>query len=455
MKLLFQTLFLALICASNHANAAETKNLKIDKLMAYSHQNGLFNGSVLVAENGKVIYSKAFGVADKKRKQNLTTDSKFYLASVSKQFTSMAIMLLKEKGKLSFDDKLSDFFNDFPEYSKRITIEHLLTHTSGIPDYFRLGIYKSDLKNQDVLEELMQQEDLDFEPGEKYAYSNGGYVLLALIVEKVSEQPFHQYLKEHIFKPLGMNDTLVYDESKPEVVNRAVGYNDSGTLNDYNILTVGDGGMYSTVRDLFKWDRALYTEQLISTATLKKAFTSFKLNNGELSHYGYGWSLYTDKSGENVAHGGSLAGFRTIIERQLEQQNAIIMLTNFGDAFAQGEIKAALNNILKNNPYTLPKLEVAVSNEILSGYIGEYESKTHPLKIEIVRDEGKLFGKATGQNYFRLKARTNTTFDFLNAGIEIEFNQAENSFVIKQGGRTDTFVKNKSLFQSFKNLFRQ
>ena len=196
----------------------------------------MFNGTVLVSKGDEVIYRKAFGFADLETNKELVPESSFYLASVSKQFTTMAVMILKEQGKLSYDDKLSQYFPDFPSYADSISIEHMMTHTSGIPDHYGLNAYKKGLNNEDVYQLLIKQEKLDFSPGSRFRYSNGGYVLLSMIVEKASGQPFHEFMEAAIFSPLGMDKTLVYDQSEPEVTNRAIGYNATGKKDDYEIF---------------------------------------------------------------------------------------------------------------------------------------------------------------------------------------------------------------------------
>jgi len=282
---------------STSVNTAEVS--KIDKLMQYSYENGMFNGVILVTNSGEPIYKKAFGYADKINNRKLNDSSIFYLASVSKQFTAMAIMILKEQGKLSFEDKLTMYFPEFSGFANDVTIKQLMTHTSGMPDQYRLGIYKAGLTNEMVKEALLKHGKLNFKPGYKYSYSNGGYVLLSLIVEKVSGISFHEFMELNIFNPLGMANTLVYDESAPNIENRAVGYDHEGELNDYNIFTTGAGGMYSNVHDLYLWDQALYTEILVSKTSLEEAFTSTYLNNGTLSNYGYGW-IVSDNNGQKV-----------------------------------------------------------------------------------------------------------------------------------------------------------
>lgn len=333
--------------ANGQSSIDENQNAKkIQEVVSSYHEEGEFNGTILVAEEGNVIYSNAFGIANRKLEIPLTTKSPFYLCSLSKQFTSLAIMILEEQGKLSYDDKLSDYFPEFPEYAKNITIHNLLTHTSGIFDYFKKRQYRSDLTNDDVLKFLIKQTKTNFQSGTKFSYSNSGYVLLSLIIERVAKIPYHDFLKENIFVPLGMENTHVFDESKPKIPNRAIGYKSNGKLNDYEILTTGDGGIYSSVEDLFLWDQALYSNILVSEETLKNGYQSVKLANGEKKNYGYGWGL--DPENEIVSHGGSLAGYRTYIKRDLKNRRTIIVLSNYSDVIGMKEIPKQISDILDN-----------------------------------------------------------------------------------------------------------
>ena len=343
---------------------------EIGKLMDKLHQNNQFNGTVLVAENGKVLFKGAFGYGDYLAKRKLVVESPCYLASVSKQFTTMAVMLLKEKGKLNYDDPLSKYFPEFPDYAKDVSIRQMMNHTSGIPDHYGLGIYKPGLTNDDVFQTLIKQEKLDFAPGEKYSYSNGAYIMLSMIVEKISGQPFPVYMKENIFTPLEMDNTCVFDEKTPAIKNRAIGYTPAWTKEDYEIFTTGAGGMYSTVEDLFKWDQALYSEKLISQKTLDEAFTSTKLNDGSVTGYGYGWGIGENADGGKIVrHSGGLNGFRTFIERDLLHKQTIILLTNNGSTYLNG-ILAAIRNIQNGKEYEIPKINIGQKVHALIGDIG-------------------------------------------------------------------------------------
>jgi CubicO group peptidase (beta-lactamase class C family) len=331
---------------------------QIETLANKGYQLGLFNGTVLVVSHGELIYKSAFGYQDLETNTPLKITSAFYLASVSKQFTTMAIMILKEQGKLSYDDTLDKFFPQFPDYAKEVTILHMMTHTSGLPDHFSIISDTYGLTNQDVLEALVKQDSLLFQPGEKYSYSNGAYVLLSLIVAQVSKQQYNLFMKENIFDPLKMGNTLIYVESGPEVPQRAIGYNIFGDKNDYTLFTTGAGGMYTTVEDLYKWDQALYTEILIKSETLEEAFTPFLLNNDSTTHYGFGWGIQEDENGKRVQHSGGLAGFSTYIERHLDQKNTIIFLNSRGTSL--GWLSEGIRNILYDKPYEMPKTPISL-----------------------------------------------------------------------------------------------
>jgi len=328
--------------------------------MNYSFQKGIFNGVILVSQNNEVTYRNSFGYADFDKKELLVPESSFYLASVSKQFTTMAVMILKERGELSYDDKLSDFFADFPDYADKVTIRHMMTHTSGIPDHYGLNAYKVGLNNDDVFELLVKQEALDFEPGSQFSYSNGGYVLLSMIVEKVSGEPFHEFMKTNIFTPLEMTSTLVYDKSEPTVTNRAIGYNMVGKLDDYEIFTTGAGGIYSNLDDLFKWDQALNSDQLVSPESLNEAYQPYVLSSGDTSNYGFGWVI--DQENNWVGHSGSLSGFRTYLRRYPHTGDGFVILTNKGNAVSLRDMSLRLESILANEAFQLPK--VRLSNKL-------------------------------------------------------------------------------------------
>lgn len=304
-----------------------------------------FSGVVMVAKEGKIQYHAAAGKRHYEQDLALRKTDIFELASVSKQFTAMVILMLKERGKLNFDDPISQYLQvPYPN----ITIRHLLTHTSGLPDYQNIMDKYWDkskvASNTEILAYLNRYAPpASFAPGEKYEYSNTGYVLLASIAEKASGRDFIHLCHEWIFKPLKMRDTDIRTlAAKAKVKNFAVGHLKDSTgryvnanrfrASDYTVWLgnrKGPGRVSSTARDLLKWDAALYTEKLVKQATLDEAFTAAKLNNGDLIHYGFGWEVLKDKAGRKyVQHTGDNPGYRTIIVRLLAEKRVIIVLNN-------------------------------------------------------------------------------------------------------------------------------
>ena len=308
-------------------NFALTKGDLIENLLFTYYDELGFNGSVLVVENNKVIYENTFGFSDFESEEPLDADIPFYIASLSKQFTSAAIIKLSEEGKLSLEDPLTKYLTRMPGFYDKVEIHHLLTHTAGIPDYFNLGIVKDGITNYDVYEALIGQKSLDFTPGSKFYYSNSGYVLLAMIVEIASGNKINNYFQQQFFNPLKMENSFVQTKATNEEI-KVKGYTSKLKVDDYNLLTIGDGGIYATARDLFKWEQALNNGSVINKESLDKVYMPLKLTNGMTRKYGYGWELGNNTQGKLVYHTGGLAGFRTYIECQLSSNNAIIILTN-------------------------------------------------------------------------------------------------------------------------------
>src|SRR5258706_15801968 len=284
---------------------------KIDTLIQALYSREKLNGNILVSMNEKVVYKKSYGTSDIKKNIPFSISTPCYLASVSKQFTAVGILMLAQKKLLALDDNLNKFFPDFTN-GESITVRQLLNHTSGIVNYEELGIDNPNLTNQKVYESLVAHKTLQFQPVEKYEYSNSGYVLLAIIIEKVSKLSFADFMKKYVFEPLKMTNTFVYDKSNTQQ-SAAKAYGKFGEESDAIGNTTGDGGIYSTVEDLFKWDKALYTNKLASQSILMEAFEPTVLSNGTKSFYGLGWMIKSDSAKKIVYHTGGLRGERTYI----------------------------------------------------------------------------------------------------------------------------------------------
>lgn len=324
--------------------------MRIDQLIQPLGDAQSPGGTVIVIRHGRVIYRRAVGLADVEAGRPNTARTNFRLASVTKQFTAMAVMMLVEEGRLSYETRLTELFPDFPAYAQAITVRHLLTHTSGLIDYEDLipASTTAQLKDRDVLRLMREQAGTYFPPGAEYRYSNSGYAVLAMVVEQISGQAFAAFLRERIFHPLGMNHTVAYEAGVSQVVERAFGYSPLAhgfqrTDQSLTSAVLGDGGIYTSVDDLCLWDRALYGDQLVRPETFQQAFTPARLNDGRAIEYGFGWRLGTYRGLPYVRHGGSTIGFRTGIERYPQQQFTVILLSNRNDTQAEEIIRAIVD----------------------------------------------------------------------------------------------------------------
>lgn len=343
--------FCLLIFCVSFANA-QTNNLHaIDSVFRSAANSNFFSGVVLVASSGKIQYEQAFGYRDFDKQIPLEKTDIFELASVSKQFTAMVIMMLKEKGLLQYDDLLEKYVN-IPY--KGITIRHLLTHTSGLPDYQEIMDKNWDKSkvagNADIIEYLNKYAPPKmFEPGAKYTYSNTGYVMLASVAEKASGRDFISFCNEEIFQKLGMRSTAIRTlAEKAAVRNFALGYiyvtarnryvrADSFPSSNYTIWLgnrKGPGRISSAAEDLLKWDQALYTNKLVNQQTLQEAFKPMQLSDGTISNYGFGWMIVApkDNAGKIVWHTGDNPGYKTVIMRFIDKNKTLIILCNNASA---------------------------------------------------------------------------------------------------------------------------
>jgi len=293
---------------------------------------------VLVARKGEVIFEQGYGLANIASARPATPATQFYIASNSKAFTAMAIMMLAERGKLSYDDPLTKFFPQFPPYAKRITVRHLLHHTSGIRDYgedFDDSNLRPGTVSKLLLAWLAERTSPVFPPGTRYEYSNSGYFLLAMIADKVSGQRLPEFLRANVFDPLGMKHTFVTDEYRRPWPDLATPYvRDGGRYHDAEFganpsdLTYGDGGVVSTVGDLFLWDQALDTDRLVKPATLAEGFTTGKTADGEAIGYGFGWELDEIYGYRRILHSGMWNGWNSAVVRYPDERSTVIVLSS-------------------------------------------------------------------------------------------------------------------------------
>ncbi len=343
------------------------KAAQIENLMDTYFQYGKFNGSYLVAEKGKIIVEKGLGYANMEWEIPNAPDTKFRLASITKQFTAMAIMQLAEQGKIELDGKISDYL---PYYRKdtgqKVTIHQLLSHSSGIPNYTNIpGFMRENARDYISPKDLILSYcsgDLEFEPGTKFNYSNSGYIILGAIIEEVTGKSYEDVLQQNIFLSLGMKNSG-YDHNNKIIKKRAAGYNrtfDGYENSPYIDMSVpyAAGSLYSTVEDMYLWDQALYTDKLLSDKYRKIMFTS------NLDHYAYGWSvrnLPVGETGDSVlvtTHNGGIFGFSTRIVRLVKDHDLIVLFSNCAGTDLQ-EMSQNIINILYNQPYSAPRKSIA------------------------------------------------------------------------------------------------
>ncbi len=301
----------------------------VDRIFAAYRPAGTPGASVMVIRDGQIEDVRSYGVADLELGTLVSPATNFRLASVTKQFTATAILMLVEAGKLDLDDSVRKYFPEFPAFADEITIRQLLQHTSGIEDYEPLygDQFPEQILDRGVVEIVSQTTGTYFPPGSQYRYSNSAYAILAVLVEDLSGQSFPRFLDENIFGPLGMSATLAYRRGENEVGHRALGYKlDRKTIEPADqsawSAVLGDGGVYSSVMDLYKWDQALYDNNLLSKATWQQAWTP------GLEDYGFGWRIDEYAGRQRLHHSGSTSGFRNFMQRFPDDRLTIIVLTN-------------------------------------------------------------------------------------------------------------------------------
>ncbi len=435
----FSLLFL--ISITIQALAQKEYAQKLDEFMQAQVQINAFNGNVLVAQKDHIVYQKAFGFANYETKTPLDLNSVFELGSVSKQFTAMSILLLKEQGKLHLSNTLRQFFPQLPYHN--ITIQQLLTHTSGLPDHETEMDTRWDHQqvatNQDMIQFLAHYKPpVHFQPGLKYEYSNTGYALLSAIVEQVSGQRWAEFTKQSIFKPLGMSRSRVYvtRRSQGEVIpDYAYGYVYLDSLQRYVLPDsvpqydlvyyldgiYGDGGVNSTVGDLYRWDRALKNHTLLSEATQRAMLSKQVLINAQKqTFYGYGVRLGQQNNKAIVAHGGSWPGYKNYLTRYIDDDLTIIVLSN-NEAEAD-KLSISLGAIALGKAVALPQKRrvIQVDKNLLERYVGTYEFDPEN-KFIIIRNGNRLVVRSRYQPTFELQAETDTRFYAPKLFAHLEF----------------------------------
>ncbi len=424
------------------ANSPEDLSGRLDHVAVAFQNHRNFMGTVLVAKGGKILFEKGYGMADVEWNIPNVPDAKFRLGSITKQFTATAVLQLAEQKKLSLQDPACKYFEGCPAAWKTITIRQLLSHTSGIPSYTDdAGFAKpQSLRVPKTPKEVLllsKDKPLEFAPGTQWKYDNTGYTFLGLVIEKASGEKYADYVKKHIFDPLGMSNTG-YDETEVVLPHRASGYQPCGEKlcnADYIDMSLpyAAGSLYSTVDDLYKWDRALYGEKILSKASLDSMFTPV------MHDYGYGWMLGKMANHKQVGHGGGIPGFSTYIARFPEDDAVVIVLCNNIQSPAE-EIASALAGSLFGEPVTLPGEAkfITVAPNALDQYAGTYQ--VGPLTVVFTNENGHLIVAPKGQPKFEAKPTSETQFLVEQVGAVFTFsaplNGKSQEVKLEQAGMT-------------------
>jgi CubicO group peptidase (beta-lactamase class C family) len=431
---------------SVHSASADTKSApapnlpRMEQVIQSFVGDKQFMGSVLVARGNDVLLNKGYGFADLEWNVPNTPTTKFRLGSITKQFTAAAILLLEERGKLTVDDPVKKYMPDAPAAWEKITIFHLLTHTSGIPNFTSFPDYAKLEASPTTPTELVarfRDKPLDFQPGEKWSYSNSGYVLLGYLIEKISGESYAQFVQDNIFKPLGMVNSG-YDSNSAVIQNRASGYTPEagGIVNSGYInmtIPLSAGGLYSTTEDLLRWQQGLFGGKLLSPASLKKMTTPYK------SDYGFGVVIRTVNGHEEIGHGGGIEGFNTMLAYYPEDKLTVVVLANLNGSAPQ-EIATDLHTLAEGGSVVLAsERKIAkIDPKIFDGYVGSYQLAPDFI-LKVTRDGDRFLTQATGQGQVEIFPENDHDFfaKAMNAQITFVTNNQRRAteLILHQGGR--------------------
>ena len=386
-----------------------------------------FSGAILIARGGRVLFSKGYGMANYELAVPNRPDTRFHIASISKSFTAAAILMLEEHGQLQVKDTLAKFIPDYPQGDK-ITLHHLLTHTSGIPNVNNFSNYAEKSRSRVALSEiipLFKDKPLEFEPGARFRYSNSNYNLLAFIIEKISGKKYGEFLQQNILRPLQMDSTANDDGSDVLIPNRASGYVPAGLQDVENApflnwsIKIGNGSLYSTVEDLYKWDRALYSDVILKKSTRDRMFTDY-------GGFGYGWFVRKKIDHRVIAINGRSPGFTSSLERFIDDDVTVILAANTYSGMTQS-MADDLSAIVFEQKYSNPLRPVNLTTDVLGNYAGRYQ-----FGQDFTFNPGATVTAETFDNTLRMVTGGSTTY---------LIPQSETKFVDRLFGGVVTFTK--------------
>jgi CubicO group peptidase (beta-lactamase class C family) len=428
------------------AGTALVQNIdsRLDQIVQSYVSNKQFMGTVLIARGNDVLFSKGYGSANLEWAVPNTPSTKFRLGSVTKQFTAASILLLEERGKLKVDDPVKKYLPEAPAAWDKMTIFHVLTHTAGIPNFTSFADYPSSEPFSTTPEKLVarfRDKPLEFQPGEKWNYSNSGYVLLGYLVERISGQTYEKFVQENIFTPLGMKDSG-YDSNSAVISHRASGYTPSpnGTVNAgfvHMSIPFSAGALYSTTEDLLRWEQGLFGGKVLSAASLQKMTTPVK------NDYAFGLQVHTVKGRKVIDHGGGIEGFNTLLAYYPEQKLTVAVLGNLNGS-APEQIAAAVAGVALGETVTLQseRKEITLDPKVLARNVGAYEIAPGAIML-ITLDNNQLSSQLTGQGPIPIFPQSETMFFPKVVDAQLEFSGSDaqgraTQMTLHQNGRDIT-----------------
>lgn len=428
----------------------------VNEMMEKAYKPDEPGAAAIVAREGKVILRKGYGKANLELGVPIEPDMVFRVGSITKQFTAVAILMLAEQGKLSLDDDITKFLPDYPTKGQKITIEHLLTHTSGIKSYTSLPEWLSQWRKDMPIGELIalfKDKPMDFAPGDSWAYNNSAYVMLGAVIEKASGQSYQDFIEKNIFAPLGMKHSF-YDDTARIIPRRVAGYSkDKEGFINAPYLSMSQphaaGALISSVDDLAIWDAALYTEKLVKQESLKRAWTPAKLNNARPTHYGFGWSINSYEGHTVIEHSGGINGFATYALRAPDDRVFVAVLTN-RDFESPGSTALKIAGLAIGKPYREP-VAINMTPGVLETYVGVYQLSEKE-DVVVRRDGEKLsIGFPSGRKieiaplseteFFIKNSRSRVNFIRNPAGLVTGFVLTASSGPDQEARKTDKSLK--------------
>lgn len=441
---------------SVHAGA-KSHTKQIDVLLNDLFEKNGPGGVALVVKDGKTIYRKSFGMANLELGVKMKPDHIFRIGSITKQFTASAILKLVEEGKIKLDADITEYIKGYPTHGHKITVDHLLNHTSGIKSYTGMKKWDTEVRKKDFtpaeLVDYFKNEPMDFKPGEQFKYNNSGYILLGHIIELVSGKTYEEYIQENIFTPLNMHSSS-YGSSSKIIKNRAYGYDkDKENYKNADFLSMTQpysaGSLLSTVDDIHTWYKAVMADKVVTSENRKKAHTRSVLNSGNETDYGYGWSIGNIQGTNIIEHGGGINGFLTA-SLILPEKDVFVAIFSNCNCNYPGEIAKKVAAIVIDKPFKWE--EVSLDQALLNAYQAVYEKMDGEQRIITYKD-GKLFSLRTGGTKYEVFAYDKDKFYFEDSLLTLEFNRDLNnnieSVTLHSTGQDQTWEKTDKAIPSY------